>query len=278
MTTITINYNNKFDLEYQLRDTGFAHRWLLRLKQAQHQNIPIDDATRFSGFDQYEAKIVIKQLAHCIDTINGFKPLVARRITSVHDQDTLNYLHHIFEVYHGMLGEPHEIFLSAPQPVRLALAQLNILVHRAESVARGQYPRHVVTYYGLDKSTYLEDEDYELFEPGATAGTMYANYVEIGKDIKDMAWDNDQYISESAFMPWQRYSADFNVKFWSDDHLAISELTSKINEYYEQHRDIIDQHKHGQVWGYLPVADCISDFDLAQLGRNQQVTEVIIKD
>ena len=124
MTTITINYNNKFDLEYQLRDTGFAHRWLLRLKQAQHQNIPIDDATRFSGFDQYEAKIVIKQLAHCIDTINGFKPLVARRINSVHDQDTLNYLHHIFEVYHGMLGEPHEIFLSAPQPVRLAFCLL----------------------------------------------------------------------------------------------------------------------------------------------------------
>jgi len=279
MTTITINYNNKFDLRYQLRDTAFAQRWLLQLKQAQDTNIPIDDPTRFSGFDTSEANVVIKQFAHCINTINTFKPLIARSIHSVDDQDTLNYLHHVFEVYHGMLGQPHEIFLSAPEPVQLALAQLNVLVHRAESIARGQYPRHVVTYYGLDKSMYLEPEDYELFEKGSKFGTMYANYVEIGKDIRDLTWDNDQYISEKAFMPWQRYSADFNVKFWQDDPLAINELTSKINEYYAMHSDIIDQHKYGQVWGYLPVADCIDwSIDLDLLRRNQQVTKVTIEE
>ena len=278
MTTIKINYNHQFDLRYELRDTDFAERWLLKLQEAQHQNIPVDEPDRFSGFDLTEADTVIKQLAHCIDTINAFKPLVARRITSVRDQDTLNYLHHVFEVYHGKLGEPHEIFLSAPQPVRLALAQLNVLVHRAESIARGQYPRHVVTYYAMPKTEYLKPEDYELFEPGATAGTMYANYVEIGKDIKDLSFDDDAYISDSAFMPWQRYSADFNVKFWSDDPKTILELRSKINEYYEQHKKFIDQYMRGRVWGYLPVADCIDTFDLEQLSKNQQVTDITIEE
>ena len=131
MKLITINYNNQFDLRYQVRDTDLAERWLSRLKLAQAQNIAIDEPTRFSGFnDTLESNTVIKQLDQCIDTINAFKPLIARRCTNVKDQDTLNYLHHVFEVYHGMLGQPHEIFLSAPQPVRMALAQLNVLVHR----------------------------------------------------------------------------------------------------------------------------------------------------
>ena len=278
MSLIKITYNNQFDLRYELRDTDLAERWLSRLKLALAQNIAIDEPTRFSGFDHSESDTVIKQLDHCIDTINAFKPLVARRITSVHDQDTLNYLHHVFEVYHGMLGQPHEIFLSAPQPVQLALAQLNVLVHRAEVISHGQYPRHVVTYYAMPKTEYLKPEDYELFEPGITAGTMYVNYVEIGKDLLALALDEDQYISDSAFMPWQRYSADFNVKFWQDDSLAIDKLTSKINEYYELHKQFIDQHEYGHIWGYLPVADCIDKFDLELLSNNQQVNTITIKE
>ena len=274
MSLIKINYNNQFDLRYQLRDTDFAQRWAKRLQLALDTDIAIDEPTRFSRFSSTEANTVIKQFAHCIDTINAFKPLITRQITDVKDQDTLNYLHHVFEVYHGTLGEPHEIFLSAPQPVQLALAQLNVLVHRAEVIGRGQYPRHVVTYYAMPKTEHLKPEDYELFEPGATAGTMYANYVEIGKDIKDLTWDNDQYISDSAFMPWQRYSADFNVKFWSDDLKVINQTRSKINEYYELHKEFINQYMHGRIWGYLPVADCIDTFDLEQLSNNQRVTAV----
>ena len=278
MSLIKIAYNNQFDLRYQLRDTDFAQRWAKRLQLALDTDIAIDEPDRFSGFSSTEADTVIKQLNYCIDTINAFKPLVARRITSVHDQDTLNYLHHVFEVYHGMLGEPHEIFLSAPHPVQLALAQLNVLVHRAEVIAQGQLPRHVVTYYAMPKTEYLKPEDYELFEPGAIAGTMYANYVEIGKDIKDLTWNDDAYISDSAFMPWQRYSADFNVKFWSDDPKTINEIRSKINEYYKQHKKFIDQYMYGRIWGYLPVADCIDEFDLEQLSKNQRVTDITIKE
>ena len=274
MPIINITYNNQFDLRYQLRDTNLADRWLKRLQLALAQNIDIDEPTRFSGFDDTDSHTVIKQLDHCIDTINTFKPLVARRCMDVKDQDTLNYLHHVFEVYHGMLGEPHEVFLSAPQPVRLALAQLNVLVHRAETVAQGKLPRHVVTYYAMPKTEYLQSQDYALFEKGITAGTMYINYVEIGKDLLALTLDEDQYISDSAFMPWRRYSADFNVKFWTDSKQTVNALTRKVNAYYNTHQEFMDQHEYAQYWGYLPVADCMDKFDIAQLSNNQQVTSV----
>ena len=274
MNTVNINYNNQFDLRYQLRDTDFAHRWLKRLQLALDTDVAIDEPTRFSGFDTTEAESVIAQLQHCVDTINTYKPLIARHITTVNDQDTLNYLHHVFEVYHGMLNQPHEIFLSAPQPVQLALAQLNVLVHRAESIAHGQYPRHVVTYYAMPKTEYLKPEDYALFEKSITASTMYVNYVEIGKDLLALTLDSDQYISDEAFMPWQRYSADFNVKFWSDSDQTTMQLDRKVDAYYKQHQQFIDQHKYGHIWGHLPVADCIDKFDIEQLSNNQRVTAV----
>ena len=274
MSLIKITYNNQIDLRYQLRDTDLADRWLKRLQLALDTDIAIDEPTRFSGFDTTEAESVISQLQHCVDTINTYKPLIARHITTVDDQDTLNYLHHVFEVYHGMLNQPHEIFLSAPQPVQMALANLNVLVHRAETVAQGKLPRHVVTYYAMPKTEYLKSEDYALFEKSITAGTMYINYVEIGKDLLALALDNDQYISDSAFMPWQRYSADFNVKFWSDSKEDIQHLTRKVNQYYQCNSEFLDQYVHSQVWGYLPVADCIDKFDIEQLSNNQRVTAV----
>ena len=50
----------------------------------------------------------VNAINNCIDIINTYKPgFIEKRLYDTIDQDTLNYLHHIFEVYHGMLNEPH---------------------------------------------------------------------------------------------------------------------------------------------------------------------------
>jgi hypothetical protein len=120
---------------------------------------PLDDPARFYGFDsqEKEQQRAENYILQCVQTINDYEPVIDRPFTSVQDQDYLNYLHHIFEVYHGLLDQQtSEFFKNAPAEVRIALADLNICVHRCETVSRLNFPRHVVTYFGLPKNSKLD--------------------------------------------------------------------------------------------------------------------------
>lgn len=139
-------------LTYRLRNNPIVPKWIerMRLAQARTDKYPIDDPDRFYGFSPIELQReqALFDINQCIDNINAHKELVWRRPESVDDQDCLNYLHHIFEVYHGLLDEQGD----KDNHLRYMLSRLNVLVHRCESVARGAAPRHVVTYYGLPKT------------------------------------------------------------------------------------------------------------------------------
>ena len=283
MKYLLIEYNNRFTLRYRLRDNAFVPRWVDCVVEAQ-KHYTIDDPTRFYGFGSIEQQRneSVKWINQCVDVVNDYMPIIDRKLTSVDDQDTLNYLHSIFEQYHGMLEtQTHYFWHQAPDQVKTALADLNVLVHRCESVSRGAQPRHVVTYYGLPKTNTLSKEDYDLFEPKAKFGTVYLNYVEIGKTLEHLAIDNDKYISDEAFKPWHYYSADFNVKFWQDDDLIINELDVKIKQYYHNNQEFFEGrgYKWGDyklVGGQLPLADLEDAPEdlLEQLERNQQVSKV----
>lgn len=253
------NHTDSVTLTYQLRDNPVVAKWINRVDLAQ-QRYEIDDPGRFYGFGAVEEQEhqALSMINGCIDTINNFEPIINRRLFSINDQDTLNYLHHIFEVYHGLLDQQtHELWERASTEVRQALAELNILVHRCESVYRGAKPRHVVTWYGLPKDVELDLEDYQFFELGATFGTVYLNYVEIGKTLEDLAVDNDQYIAEEAYRPFTHYSADFNVKFWSDSDRQIEESCSIIKQYHDAHADFFKDKK--TTCGSIPLADLIDE-------------------
>jgi hypothetical protein len=258
-----------------------THKWIERVGQAQSQ-YHIDNPGRFYGFGSIEQQTLyaLDQMNKCIDTINQYQPIVTRRLIDVNDQDTLNYLHNIFEQYHGLLDQQNTAFWNdAPVDVKIALADLNLLVHRCESIARGAEPRHVVTWYGLPKTETLADEDYQLFDTDIAFGTVYLNYVEIGKTLEDLAVDNDQYISDDAFQPFYHYSADFNVKFWTRQ---TGQIDSIIKEYYDKHSDFFASRN--LMWGdpklsigAIPLADLDSDPALVeQLSTKQWVKSVTL--
>jgi hypothetical protein len=285
-----VNPNDQLDtlvLQYKLRDHAVTEKWCERLETAQTQ-YTIDDPTRFYGFGSLEQQQAdaISRINSCIDVINEFDPIIERRIISISDQDTLNYLHHIFEVYHGLLDQQtHEFWQRAPQTVRTALANLNILVHRCESTYRSAMPRHVVTYFGLSKTKILDIDDYKYFTDNYQFGTVYLNYVEIGKTLEDLAQDNDHYIADDAFKPFQHYSADFNVKFRDDDPKQLYQKHIKIKNYYDTNKKFFDQR--GLYWGHpylqngsIPLADLQYNGNqqtlLKNLEAHQQVREVIL--
>lgn len=220
---------------FDLEDSPIADLWLERMSH--RQNWPLDDARRFYGFNsaQQEQALAKDMILQCVKTINQHDPVVTRPFTSVQDQDYLNYLHHIFEVYHGLLDQQNtEWWLRAPLAVQQALAQLNIAVHRCESL-RSARPRFVCTWFGMPKTQKL-DPSVMMQHGGLNIdfGGVYLNYVEIGKTLLDLATDNDQYIDDSAFKPFDHYSADFAVYFFQDDQALGMQ---KIHDYLQRNRE-----------------------------------------
>jgi hypothetical protein len=236
-----ITYANPLDksdqvvLTFVLRDTQIAHKWVERVLTAQNLGYPIDDPKRFYGFGTREQQThdALNEINKLIDRLENFWRIpIGRRLTDINDQDTLNYLHHIFETEHGLLGAKK----INPQ-FQKHIGHLNVLVHRCESIQRGANPRQVITYYGLPKDKILESDDYRSFDTGIKFGTVVVNYVEIGKTLQDLMMDNDSYISREAFRPFRHYSADFAVHFHETDgtlfYNAVQEYFIKNQSHFE---------------------------------------------
>jgi hypothetical protein len=273
------NYLDTVTLTYKLRKHKVVSKWVERVQSAQSQ-YNIDSPGRFYGFGTIEeqTKYALEQINSRIDCINTYKRIIHRRLIQINDQDTLNYLHSIFEQYHGLLDQQNtEYWQGAPNKVKIALADLNILVHRCESVGRGAEPRHVVTWYGLPKTEMLELEDYKLFETDIKFGTVYLNYAEIGKTLQDLTYDNDAYISDDAFQPFRHYSADFNVKFY---HRQDNNNDAIMKEYYDLHSNFFAERN--LPWGHpylsagsISLADLIDDHNIVkELTTRQWVKSV----
>jgi hypothetical protein len=246
---------DEFVLNFKLRQTNIAYKWIERVLTAQNLGYTIDDPQRFYGFGSREQQIkyALNEINQLIDKLENFWRIpIGRRLTDINDQDTLNYLHHVFEVEHGLLNAKK----INPQ-FQKHIGLLNVLVHRCESVQRGGYPRQVVTYYGLPKDKTLDPDDYKSFSVDTKFGTVIINYVEIGKTLQDLMMDNDSYISAEAFRPFKHYSADFAVHFYDTDGTLFY---NAVREYFIKNHGLFETL--GYSWndlsasiGTLQVAD-----------------------
>jgi len=227
-------------LQFRVLETPMTQLWIERMNQ--RQPWPMDDPRRFYGFNtqQEDEKIALAKIQECVQGINAWQPLIGRSLHMVHDQDTLNYLHNVFEQWHGLLDQHpmHTEYGPVPPEVTQHLANLNVAVHRCESVARGNRPRFVCTWFGMPKTKTLPVEvmqQYGTFNP--KFGSVCLNYAEIGKTLEDLAQDRDNYISNDAFLPFNHYSADFNVRMHEETADYVADKLARMKEYYNQHRE-----------------------------------------
>jgi hypothetical protein len=263
-------------LLYRLRNNPIVPKWIERVQAAQRL-YEIDDTQRFYGFGKLEEQQnhALLSINKCVELINSFEHIIDRTVTDINDQDTLNYLHNIFERYHGLLDQQNTDYWNrAPHQVRKALADLNIAVHRCETAVRGAEPRHVVTWFGLPKTELLDEIDYTYAVHAWDPGTVFLNYVEIGKTLGDLATDNDEYIAEGAFQPFRHYSADFVVRFAAKTPRQAEASHDKIYAYYQQHRDKFSPWQICYTNGQFPLADLEGELDLDALANRQMVKSV----
>ena len=118
--------------------------------------------------------------------------------------------------------------------------------------------------------------DFDLFEDRVDFGTIYLNYVEIGKTFEDLSKDNDKYIAPVAFQPFHHYSADFHVKFWQETDEWVQWKRSKMTEFYESHTAFFEErglyHGHPMMKsGLIPLAKLVdTDVDIVNLLSERQ--------
>lgn len=271
-------------LKFQIRNTPVADQWV-RLMERRTQ-WPLDHPDRFYGFntlDQEKARAE-SYIQQCIDTINSHQHIIKRPFDWT--QDCLNYLHNIFEQYHGLLDQQNTSYWNnAPVTVQRALAELNLAVHRCESVNAGSNPRFVCTWFGMPKTEQLSAELQQKYgELSWQSGTVYLNYVEIGKTVEDLTHDQDQYIGDDAFKPFDFYSADFKVVFYNED---IRLKLPALNKYIEQHREFFLARNIENVYNVrampykFPVADIIwtdtQEELIKQIQTRQHIMSVELK-
>ena len=281
---LVIKLDNNFELRFNIRKTPLAELWLERMHQ--RHAWPMDNPDRFYGFGtvQQEQQRAVDMIQQCITTINNHRPIVDREFE--YTQDGLNYLHNIFERYHGLLDQQtSEYWHSAPDTVRQALANLNLAVHRAEAAQRSPRPEFICTWFGMPKTQCLSSQlQHQYGEPAIKFGTVYLNYCEIGKTVEDLTRDNDQYIGEEAFRPFGHYSADFFVAFYD---LDLTSMYPRIQNYIESQQNFFDKHNIYNAYHIqasplrFPVADleCTTGQEhlITQIRSRQLVREVTVQ-
>ena len=280
------NLDNSYSVKFDIKLHSVAQKWAGAVSVAVKKHT-LDDPGRFYGFGSKQSQIqrAISRINQPVDTINNFEPIVDRRLENIDDQDTLNYLHHIFEVYHGLLDQQtNEFWSRSPAEVHRALADLNILVHECEAVNRSidNRPSHISTWYQMPKIMTLTDDEYSLFEPQARKGTIYLLYTEIGKTLEDLSIDHDNYIHDTAFKPFRYFSADFIVKYYDDDINEINQRLTRMEKFYKNYEEFFI--RLGLPWGHpylsaglIPVATLNMPDDLVvKLETRQWVRSIHI--
>ena len=281
---LVIKLGHDLELRFQIRDTPLAELWIERMSK--RHAWPMDNPDRFYGFgtaqqEQDRARDMIQQ---CIATINAHDPIIDRKFE--YTQDGLNYLHNIFERYHGLLNQQtSKYWHSAPDTVRQSLANLNLAVHRCEAAMAAPCPRFVCTWFGMPKTKQLDVETIQTHgELQIKFGTVYLNYCEIGKTVEDLAHDNDIYIEDDAFRPFGHYSADFNVALYDRD---LNKKIPAMKKYIEQHQEFFLARGIEDVYNVqaLPLRFPVADLEytgsqhqlISQIRSRQLVREVIVQ-
>lgn len=272
------------ELQFEILDNPLAQLWLDRMSQ-RHQ-WPLDDPERFYGLNprEQDEQTALDKINACIQQVQARFPEHNRGpVIACADQDSLNYWHHVFETRHGFLEQENR-----NDPLTAVLSDLNVAVHRCESVARGNRPRFVCTWYGMPKTETLPMEvmaSHGTLHPAF--GSVCLNYCEIGKTLEDLTQDRDNYISDAAFRPFNHYSADFNVRLHEETLSYLSDKIVRMRQYFTQYREFFFEQ------GYVsfddprllplrfPVAELIEtmprDQLLEQIRQRQSVTQVTIQ-
>lgn len=255
-------------------EQSITYKWIKHLNLFIQAGQPWDDPKRFYNFSttEYSEASVFDKIRSLLMTVHNYDPkIITKDIKSPLNQDDLNYLHHIFEKYHGLYDEQNlnEFFQEAPKPVQDALGDLNIWIHRYESI--GGFPRFVATWKYKPYRDKFDYADMELFTLSEEWGDLRLNYCEIGKSLYDFWHDNDSYIDKEAFKPHHHFCFDCTVRFTDKTKQEFQVEEEKIWNYFDAN------YKFFKSLGYEKYDKrlCMGGITIGKLIYNQPRQEIL---
>lgn len=274
--------NEIFTLQFQIYDTPIAVKWFECLKKTLADNIKIRESDRLYQFNnKWNKETILIELNRIIDIVNSWQDCIELRASD--NQDTLNSLHHHFEIMRGSVLEPGEFYSTAPAHIKRAIEDFNVTIHRLEDLLKSKTPkpRVVITFDETDRKL-LDDTDYDYFSLDINFGEVYINYCEVGKTLWDVYRDNDLVIGDNNIRPLKYYSSEMTLAFCDGSYkLGID----KFWNWFELNKEFLNRlgfQKYDKKlsMGHLPVAKIVSDFDndfiLKELSRCDHVRRVWI--
>lgn len=260
--TKSTDHNETFDLEYDFLDNPFIPKWKDRFRLSLARGDDISTRDQFYGINnEWTPEKTMSIINDSIDKLNAMVPgLIDRKIDSVGDQDTLNYLHSFFERYHGKIDSwlTDPWWKDKPREMRPIWSDLNNYIHRLEGYRSGKpNPRIKVAWYDTPKTKKFDKEDYRHFTVGHRFGYMYSLYSDVGKDLRSLAYDDDEHHLD--FVPPTYYSADFHLRFHTESDDKVQEIRDRCQRFYDRNKEYFMEkgfHRNDPrlVMGSIPIA------------------------
>ncbi len=279
---------NELSLFFKPYDTPPAKKWLKLLSNAAMRGLQIEPYFlkthkvngRFVGFPAHEknALDLASLINQCIQTINTFRPgAIPLQASEATRQPELNELHKYFEEHRGTVRQPAELFRTAPKEVQVALEDFNLLIHEYESFlessqrGNGSMASLDINYVRDWVREPMSPEDYAYFDPARDFGGLYLHYFEVGKQVLDAYFNQDDVVGEDNVRPLQNISAAFDIFFGqSTKPLFELEFKKKFNAWLVQQG--LDPRDPKLSIGYLKVGELIIDNRLRFMSRPDFLT------
>jgi virulence-associated protein VapD len=251
------------DLVFEVHKSNIAKKWFEELSK----NYEIYESERFSNWGSSDT---IYELNKRIDIINNYDNLIDVKVSSNITQTDLNYLHTFFENLRGEINQRTEWFQRAPENVKCALQEFNILIHSLEAELRTtNQPTCVVTFKNRPMLELTKD-DMKQFTFRWITGTVYINYCHVGKTVLDVFKDNDTV--SKAVRPQTHYSADFMIKFGPTSPYFFYLLRKTVISTWLKFQPF--KFKNPNM-GMIPVAKLVGDFNLEKLKEFKKIKTII---
>ena len=235
------NYKNTFDLRFKLENNSFVLKWIDRLLAAQQRQDPISEPWAFYNLNsEWNSDRIIEFINYHIDKCNELVPgMFDKKLSRTDDQDTLNYLHSVFELHHGQIDswKTNELFKKHPNQLRESLSHINQTIHRAEQKFNGSGYLRIV-YFDLPKKFTFSNEDYKLFTNVVEFGSAYSMYCDVGKNLESLSQDEDIYHHD--FVPNIHYSADFWILFFDRNNDEAEKKKLSYQNFYEKNKEYFE--------------------------------------
>ncbi|HAG92096.1 MAG TPA: hypothetical protein DCL41_09500 [Bdellovibrionales bacterium] len=214
-----------------------AQDWVAEILRLQNEEVPVLEKNRiYSLNDNWSNSKIFQEIEKCYEIINQWKPIFENIEFNGPSQELMNRLHLQFERMIGLDKSRSEIFEQAPERVKKAIIDFNILIHRHECYERNadkaDYGRIVVTFQNKNRRP-IENEDFKRFTHKYQAGEVVLNYCHVGKPLLDVILDEDNHVSPENILPQSEWCGDFSI-FFNRGPLFRKDLNEKVDLFWKK--------------------------------------------